>query len=337
MLLRGIDVGCAFVSSGALGFFGDGYAYHHVPPWRYWAAAQDHMTFVAKTTTLHPRAGNMPLDWKYDPRELFPRCIVVDFRQSFVLNAVGLSGPGAQALFEEGPWFQRTKPFFLSFMAVGKRREDRLQEAQGFVSLFSRYRSLFKTSVGLEINISCPNVGHQWEDLIHEAHGMLDTFSVLDIPLVPNVSAVLRPQAARGIAEHPACDAVSVANSIPFGEFPERINWKKLFGTLISPLERRGFGPGGLSGKPIYPVTLDWLEELQDARYRFPKPLIIGGGIQDGVDAERVLRAGFPAVRAVKYGTGFLLRPWNAYSVVQAASTALDTRALHGQPYPYRA
>lgn len=336
MLLRGIEFGCAFVSSGALGFFGDGYAYHRVPPWRYWAPEQDRMTFVAKTTTLHPRAGNMPLDWKYDPQELFPRCIVVDFRQSFVLNAVGLSGPGAKALFEEGPWFQRMTPFLLSFMAVGKTTEDRLQEAQGFVSLFNAYRACFKTSVGLEINVSCPNVGHQWEDLVHETHQLLDVFSALDIPLVPNVSAVLRPKAVRGIAEHPACDAVSVANSIPFGEFPERIDWRGLLGSRSSPLERRGFGPGRLSGKPIYPVTLDWLEELQDGRYRFPKSLIVGGGIKDGVDAERVLRAGFPVVRAVKYGTGFLLRPWNTRSVVHAASTALDTRALHGQPYPYR-
>jgi dihydroorotate dehydrogenase len=336
MRLRGTKFENAIVSSGSLGFFGDGYSYHHLPPWSIWSPHQEQMTFVCKTTTIDARAGNMRLNWRYDPKDLFPPCIIVDFLRSFALNAVGLSGPGAKALLDEGPWQQRTEPFLVSFMAVEKTPELRLQETRRFVDLFKKYLPHFKTSVGLEVNFSCANVGVHRDDIVQEVHRTFDITSELNIPTVGNFSAALSVHAAYEICLHPACDAVSIANAIAFGQFPELIDWKKLFGSMTSPLERRGFGAGALSGKPILPVTLRWLEEMQDIRHRFPRPLIVGGGIQDGDDAERVLKAGFPAVRALKYGTGFLLRPMYIKGVIQAANRAFGKPGLHDESYPYR-
>src|SRR4051794_20119064 len=91
----------------------------------------DEATFVAKTTTVEPRAGNMPLKGT-TPREWKPRCIAVNVREAAVLNAVGLSGPGLEALLADGRWQARTDPFFLSFMAVEADPAERLAKAGVF-------------------------------------------------------------------------------------------------------------------------------------------------------------------------------------------------------------
>src|SRR3989338_1556485 len=59
MELRGVHFGPVLDASGVRGFFGEGYWHHrYCKPF---GLRFDGATFVAKTTTLLPRAGNMPL------------------------------------------------------------------------------------------------------------------------------------------------------------------------------------------------------------------------------------------------------------------------------------
>ncbi|HYE59872.1 MAG TPA: hypothetical protein VEA18_01670, partial [Candidatus Kapabacteria bacterium] len=84
-------------ASGVRNFDGNAWWYHSFMPGLDFSGA----TFVAKTTTIDPRKGNMPL--KKDgitPRDLFPSCIKVYPRKGIALNAVGLSGHGAEALLK---------------------------------------------------------------------------------------------------------------------------------------------------------------------------------------------------------------------------------------------
>src|SRR5208282_391343 len=96
--LRGIDFGNVFNASGARGFHGEGYWFHRL--WRPFGLDYAGSTFVAKTTTLMPRMGNMPIDESGKPVGMLPDCIVVKPAAGVVLNAVGLSGPGILALTE---------------------------------------------------------------------------------------------------------------------------------------------------------------------------------------------------------------------------------------------
>src|SRR3989338_9953988 len=132
MKLRGIDFGCVLDASGTEGFFGEGYPYQKALGINFSGA-----TFVAKTMTMHPRAGNMRMrrDGSLPWWPLKPDCIVVKLWKGAALNAVGLSNPGAEALLNQGQWQEREEPFFLSFMAVGATREERMKELDGFVRM----------------------------------------------------------------------------------------------------------------------------------------------------------------------------------------------------------
>jgi hypothetical protein len=77
LILNGVDYGRAWNSAGARNFFANGYPFHR------WLGplAPDFAgsTFVAKTTTLGPRAGNMPMrddlmpiEWQVVDREIAP-------------------------------------------------------------------------------------------------------------------------------------------------------------------------------------------------------------------------------------------------------------------------
>src|SRR5687768_15371924 len=103
MRLRSIEFGPVFNAAGAQGFFGEGYPYHRW--WKLMGLTFKGCGLVAKTTTLHQRPGNMPLqDDGITPQEWRPKCIVVRPLQGVVLNAVGLSGRGAKPLLDDGRW-----------------------------------------------------------------------------------------------------------------------------------------------------------------------------------------------------------------------------------------
>lgn len=309
MKLRNIDFDPVLSASGVQGFFGEGYPYHKylnfVPGFSFKG-----MTFVAKTTTLSPRKGNMPLQRdNITPRELYPKCIVVKFYKGVVLNSVGLSGPGAEYLFETGLWQKRTEPFFISFMSVESNPEDRIMEIKEFVKMFLKYLPYFRTSVGLQINFSCPNVGLHPGNLIDEVGEVLDIASQLNVPLMPKFNVMLLVDVACEISEHKHCDAICISNTIPWGQLPEKIDWEGLFGTSVSPLAE--FGGGGLSGKPLLPILCQWVREATGSGIKVP--INSGGGILFPDDIDLVYHAG---AASVSLGSIAMLRPWNMKKVV---------------------
>ncbi|MCX6723635.1 MAG: hypothetical protein NT155_00480 [Candidatus Staskawiczbacteria bacterium] len=314
MTLRGIDFGPIFCASGAQGFFGEGYLHHRL--FRPFGCDFTGCTFVAKTTTLPPNEGNMPMGYDgITPRDVFPRCIRVNFRKGVILNAVGLSGPGAEPLFETGWWQARTKPFFISFMSVKKSAEERTGELERFVKLFARYLPRFRAPVGLQINYSCPNVGLDPYLLVDEAKSGLQIASALRIPLMPKFSILARTAAVIEISQSPHCDAICVSNTIPYGKLPERIDWKGLFGSDVSPFADLGFGWGGLSGKPLLDLVAEWV--LKASSVGLNKPINAGGGILSRKDVS-YMRYG-ARVSSVFIGSVATLRPWRVKGIIKRA------------------
>lgn len=301
-----------FSAPGARGFFGEGYPFHRI--WKYLGMDWRGATFVAKTTTLGAREGNMPLtEDGLTPRELIPRCIVVEPRSGHVLNAVGLSGPGAAALLIDGRWQERDRPFMLSFMSVAGSRDERLDELRRFVALLGEYRPYFRAPFALQINFSCPNVGVHHEGLAEEIEQSLEIASRLGVPLVPNFNVLVQPALLARVAAHPACDALWVANTIPWGD--PRIDWPRIWGSTESPLQSRGFEQaGGLSGPACLPFLLDRIVEAR--RLGVTKPIVAGNGIQSIDDVRCCFVAG---ASAIALGVAGIVRSWRMSGLIAAA------------------
>ena len=319
MELRGIDFGHVLDASGVRGWFGEGHPFHRWVPFGLSFAGS---TFVAKTTTLEPRDPNGALARDgLTTRVLRQPCVRVDWRRGIVLNALGLPGPGLEALLATGRWQRRTEPFFLSHAAVAETAEGRLEEVRRFVRILRAALPDFAAPVGLQVNFSCPNVPHG-EPAPEPVAGFgteLDEYAKLDVPLMVKLSVTQPVAEARAIAEHPACDALCVSNTIPWGEMADRIDWTGLFGER-SPLEH--FGGGGLSGAPLFPLVAEWVAEAR--REGIAVPINAGGGILGPADVDVLRRAG---ASSVFVGTIAMLRGWRLARTIRRANRLFATEA----------
>lgn len=289
MKLKGVDFGNVLGASGVQGFFGEGYWFHKV--WGSFSPDLTGMTFVAKTATLLPRAGNMPLTRRYTPRNPFPGCVKAKLRRGVMINSVGLSNPGLGALLGTGTWQKLTKPFLLSIMSLANTPARRLEEIRIMTDTIGFCKDGFSAPFGLQINLSCPNTGHDPRELIAESARVLDTASALGVPLMPKYSIASAPiEAVLELNSHPACDAICVSNTIPFGW--KGIDWQKTWGSTVSPLAY--LGGGGLSGKALCPLVCEWIARLRNAG--FTKPINGGGGVLSPEDVVQYRRAGASSV-----------------------------------------
>lgn len=324
MILRGIEFGPVLDASGVRGFFGEGYE-HHIYT-RPFGLSFGGSTFVSKTTTFDGRKGNMPtrgdgmipekmskhIRWLGFGKLLIYDCIYVDLVEEIVLNAVGLTGPGAESLFQKRKWQKMIKPFFISFMSVAETAAGRAAELEKFVALFRKHISSFRAPVGLQINYSCPNTGINPDTLIHEVENGLDSASVLGIPLMPKFNVCMPLEIAEKISRHPSCDALCVSNTIPWGSYSYLINWSKLFGTKESPLKE--FGGGGLSGKPLLSLVAYWVRVAR--QHGITKPINAGGGILAPCDVDVLYHA---RAASIFVGSAAILRPWRVKKIIQRA------------------
>lgn len=316
LTLRGTDFGNIFCAPGARGFFGEGYPYHRLA--RMLGMTWRRTGFVSKTIVYPPRAGNMPFrqDMLTPKERLVPRSIVVKPGSGHVLNAVGLSGPGAEWALRTGRWQKRTDPFMISFMSVAADPEERLAETKLFVELLGRHLREFKAPFAVQANRACPNTGHPPDEFYAETDEMLDLLGGLGIPVVVNYNPTVPGEVMRATADHEACDALWIGNTIPWGD--TRINWEAIFGGLESPLARRDLpvpGGGGLSGPSCLPHTI---ERVIEARHLgVTKPIVAGNGIQRSSDVRTLRRAG---ADAVAIGVVAMVRPWRMRSIISAAT-----------------
>jgi dihydroorotate dehydrogenase (NAD+) catalytic subunit len=274
--------------------------------------------FVAKTTTLLARAGNMPLTKGYAPAQLKPPCILVKPLAGVALNSVGLSGPGSEVLFAKWreAWLRRdVRRGFISFMSVQDTPAGRLAEAEGFARAFHEFCLQVGTmNVGLQVNFSCPNVNLPTEQLVSEVSDILGAFAVshaCGVPVIAKFSAASPVEdVVKACRASDNCDGISVSNTIPWGKLPDRIDWKGLFGSDASPLAH--LGGGGLSGKPLLPIVRDWVIEAR--KLGFTKPIVAGGGVLSKRDADAMLDVG---ADAVEIGSAAILRPWRVRGIIK--------------------
>ncbi len=317
MKLKGIDFSYAMNAAGARNIFGGGYWYHKLL-WPFGLRYRG-STFVAKTITLNENKGHMPLkEDGFTPLELYPPCIRLIPGACSVVNSVGLSNFGLDFYLNKGCWQRRSKPWFLSFMALGETKKDRLQQTAEFTDRLQARLHEFQTPLGLEMNISCPNVDVHFppELLIEETWEALDIAKSLMIPIVVKMNATVPVAVAKAIADHPACDAICMSSSIPWKQLSAvGLDPERLFGSTTSPVAHIDPKGGGLSGRYLLPIVCDWIKRAREIG--FTKPIVGCGGIMHWRDAKRMFDAG---ADAIQLGSVSLERFWRVQGIIRFAN-----------------
>jgi dihydroorotate dehydrogenase (NAD+) catalytic subunit len=228
-----------------------------------------------KGTTLRPRIGNIT-----------PR---VTETPGGMLNSIGLQNPGVDAVIEK---YARTWAGWKVPVIVNVAGES----VRDYVEVTRRLEGV-PGIAGIELNISCPNVGQGGLQFAIDAGAAAEVTAAVrratDLPLLvklsPNV-ADIRP-IARAIADAGA-DALTAINTLSgIAVAPGR--HKPLLGNIY----------GGLSGPAVKPVALRVVYEAAQA---VKIPVVAIGGVTELADVLDFLAVG---AIAVQVGTAIFADP----------------------------
>ena len=246
---------------------------------------------ICKGTSLQPRVGNDP-----------PRIVEAP---SGMLNAIGLQNPGVEVVAGDyAPrWAAWDVPVIVN--VVGDSVED-------YVAVVRRLEDA-PNIAGIELNISCPNVGAAGLMFGVDARLAGEVTSAvraatkrpLIVKLTPNVTDMVA--IARAIVDAGA-DALSAVNTY-VGMSLDLETGRPVLANIS----------GGLSGPAIRPLALHAVYTVAGA---VPVPVIASGGVTSGQDAVEFILAG---ATAVQVGTLNFLRP----DAGQHVLTGIETHLRH--------
>ena len=220
----------------------------------------------SKGTTLKARIGNAP-----------PR---VTETPAGMLNSIGLQNPGVEAVLERyaGRWAGWEVPVIVN--VAGESVEDYVAVA--------RRLDAHPGVAGIELNISCPNVGRDGLQFALDAESAGQVTAAVraatELPLMvklspaaPDVRAIAKAIEAAG------ADSISAVNTLS-GMALDRVRRRPLLGNTY----------GGLSGPALKPVALRVVYEIaQVVRI----PIVAIGGVGSLDDVLDYLLAGAVAVQ----------------------------------------
>ncbi len=247
-----------------------------------------------KGTTLKPRIGNPT-----------PR---VTETPAGMLNSIGLQNPGVDAVIDKyaATWAGWHVPMIVN--VAGESVAD-------YVEVVRRLEGV-PGIAGIELNISCPNVGKGGLQFAIDAEAAGSVTAavrrVTDLPLLvklsPNVADV-RP-IARAIADAGA-DALTAVNTLS-GIAVSPARTKPLLGNIY----------GGLSGPAIKPIALRVVYEVSQV---VQIPVVAIGGVTNLADVLDFLAVGAVAVQV---GTAIFADPTLPVRLVDELAGECRTRGL---------
>ncbi|MEA2645320.1 MAG: dihydroorotate dehydrogenase catalytic subunit [Chloroflexota bacterium] len=249
---------------------------------------------ISKGTSIEPRVGNDP-----------PRIAEVP---SGMLNAIGLQNPGVEVVAGDyAPrWGQWPTPVIVN--VVGDSVDD-------YVNVVTRLEDAPNVA-GIELNISCPNVGARGmmfgvdAGMAAQVTGAVRaaTRRPLIVKLTPNVTDLV--SIARAIVDAGA-DALSAVNTY-VGMTLDLASGEPVLANVT----------GGLSGPAIRPLALHAVYTVSRA---VPVPVLASGGVMSGEDAIEFLLAG---AAAVQVGTLNFLRPDAGRHVLSGIEAHMAARGI---------
>lgn len=217
-----------------------------------------------------------------EPRQGHPNPVAVEWEHGLI-NAIGLSNPGAQAE--------------VTLLAETRQRLESIGVpviASIFGGTVAEFEEVARIVAGaephmVEVNISCPNVAHEFGvPFAADADAAASVTAAvrrgvgsipISVKLTPNVPDIV--SIGRAVIEAGA-DAITAINTMP-GMLVDAESGAPVLTNKI----------GGLSGPAIKPIALRCVYEL--AR-NLPVPIIGIGGVVNGRDAAEMLTVGATAV-----------------------------------------
>jgi dihydroorotate dehydrogenase (NAD+) catalytic subunit len=287
----------------ASGTFGYGVEYGDV------VDVQQLGAICCKGTTLRPRIGNQP-----------PR---VTETPAGMLNSIGLQNPGVDALIDKYAALWATWQVPVIVNVAGESIED-------YVAVVRKLDGVAGVA-GIELNISCPNVGKGGIQFAvdPDAAGAVTTAvrQATDLPLMVKLSPAVADVRAIAVAiERAGADSISAINTLS-GIALDRHRKRPLLGNVY----------GGLSGPAIKPVALRVVYEVAQV---VRVPIVAIGGIGSLDDVLDFLMAG---ANAVQVGTAIFADPTLPLRLVDelraycSANGLASHRDLVGAAVPSRA
>jgi dihydroorotate dehydrogenase (NAD+) catalytic subunit len=228
-----------------------------------------------------------------------------------MLNSIGLQGPGIDAFLEHDlPWLHEQGARTVVSIAGGSVEE--------YAELAGRLRGADGV-VGIEVNISCPNVENRGLVFACDpgaASDVVDAVRRHTAPTVP-VLAKLSPDVTDIVTIARACvdagaDGLSMINTL----LGMAIDLDALRPVLAGVT-------GGLSGRAVKPVAVRCIWQVHAA---LPEVPILGmGGVASGLDALELVLAG---ASAVSVGTAIFHDPSAPVRVLAELADALAARGF---------
>ena len=261
--------------------------------------------FVTKTVMAAPRSGRGTPRMAETP--------------SGMLNSIGLQGPGIDAFCASDlPWLSSVGARTLVSIA-GSASEEFAEVAQTLMS-----SPAAGSVVGVEVNISCPNVANRGLVFACDPLASAKVISMVRaaVPAGTPVFAKLSPDVT---------DIVAIARACAKGGADGFTMINTTLGMVIDTQRLRphlGGVTGGLSGPAIRPIAVRAIWQVRAAMYagELPTLPIIGvGGVRTGDDALQLVAAG---ASAVQVGTVTFNDPSAPLRVLHELTTALETRGV---------
>lgn len=261
--------------------------------------------FVTKTVMADPRSGRGTPRMAETP--------------SGMLNSIGLQGPGIEAFCEKDLTWLRSIGARVLVSIAGNTAGEFADVAATLVA-----HDAFDTVVGVEVNISCPNVANR--GLVFACDAMSSA----------KVVALVREQLPRDTPMFvkltpDVTDIVSIAASVLNAGAGGLTMINTLLGVVIdTDLLRPHLAgtTGGLSGPAIRPVAVRAIWQvasaMREGRLR-TVPIIGVGGVRTGLDALELVAAG---AGAVQVGTATFNDPTAPLRVRDELAHALRERGF---------
>ena len=261
--------------------------------------------FVTKSVMADPRSG------RGTPR--------MAETASGMLNSIGLQGPGISGFVEQDlVWLESVGARVLPSIAGGSSEE--------FVAVAAALRDgeAFDAVVGVEVNISCPNVANRGlvfaidpvtaADVVRRVREQLPRELPIFAKLSPDVTDITTIAAA---CVEAGADGLTMVNTL----LGMAIDTDRLRPQLAGVT-------GGLSGPAIRPVAVRAIWQVRQAMNdgRIPERPIIGvGGVRTGRDALELVAAG---ASAIQVGTATFNDPCAPVRVRDELAALLDQRGF---------
>jgi len=270
-------------ASGALAFKGDGWWWE--APLRWCGVLRpEEITIITKTLTFKPRKGNLQhtSPWR-----------AVRLIRDGVTNCVGLTNPGFDWWIREA--YEHTQK--RGYKVIVSILPETMEEVEEMALRLNKLKGI----VGVELNVSCPNISRLGSSYICEMAN--DYSSLSEHPVILKLSYqdkfvdICKSLDGR-------LTAFDLVNTVP---------WSIVFPNKKSPLSQYGY-QGGVSGSCIKKYARAALQKVKAAGVK--TPIISGGGI-DSIQEVRVRKE--MGAKGFTIGTMFLRAPWKVHFVVAQA------------------